>query len=160
MSLTGCGIGLRKEHFDVVLCERPLCWTGVGGRNSHDLLPLPRTEEAGCLAALDAALDEADFLDDPHALLARLPADRVRQIHVAGHEEHGGVLIDTHDRPVRDEVWDLHAAAVRRCGPVPTLIEWDTHLPGFDVLLAVAARADEGAQRALREGGEVHATVE
>jgi uncharacterized protein (UPF0276 family) len=55
-----------------------------------------------------------------------------------GHE----LLIDTHDAPVCDEVWDLYRAALRRFGPLPTLIEWDSNLPPLAELVAEAGRAD------------------
>ncbi len=261
-TLTGCGIGLRKEHHERVLDERPdvpfyevisenfmvaggrplhvldrvrrdtpvalhgvsmnlgsadpldaaylarlgalvdrvepaivsdhLCWTGLAGLNSHDLLPLPFTEEAVRHVAgkirraqdvlgrrilvenvssyvsfrssemgegefLAAVAREADcrlLLDvnnlwvnarnhgfDAVEALAAIPRDRVGQFHLAGHEDHGDVVIDTHDRPVRDEVWALYRRAVRRFGAQPTLIEWDANVPDLDVLVGEARLA-------------------
>jgi uncharacterized protein (UPF0276 family) len=78
---------------------------------------------------------------DPLRYLDALPAVRVRQIHLAGHEDHGHVVIDTHDAPVRGEVWELYSAAVERFGPVPTLIERDAQVPPLEELLAEARRA-------------------
>ena len=255
-ALTGCGIGLRKEHFDRVLEEKPdvpffevisenfmvaggrplhvldrvrrdypvalhgvsmnlgsadaldaaylarlkalveriqpavvsdhLCWTGLTGLNSHDLLPLPFTEAAvrhvatkirraqdvlgrrllvenvsSYVSYRASEMTEADFLTavareaDCHLLLdvnnlyvnARnhgfdaaealraIPRDRVRQFHLAGHEDHGDVVIDTHDHPVADPVWALYRQAVRRFGAQPTLLEWDAFVPALEVLL-------------------------
>ncbi len=170
-----------------------LCWTGFGGHNSHDLLPLPFTPAAVRTAAarirqvqdalgrrilienvssyveyresemsewqfVAAVAEEADcdlLLDvnnvyvnarnhgfDARAYLAGLPPGRVRQIHLAGHEDHGHVVVDTHDRPVCDAVWALYREALSRFGPVPTLIERDADVPPFDVLLAEARRAE------------------
>jgi len=66
----------------------------------------------------------------------------VGEIHLAGHAERDdGLVIDDHGSRVRDEVWQVYAHALRRFGPVPTLIEWDTAVPALDVLLAEAARA-------------------
>jgi hypothetical protein len=164
-----------------------LCWTGVGGFNSHDLLPLPYTEEAlelVCanirlaqdvlerplllenpsvyLAFADDALTEWQFVSemcarsgsyllldvnniyvsscnvgfDPLAYLAGVPADRVRQIHLAGHSQGRELLIDTHDTPVPDPVWALYEAAVQRLGDVATMIERDDDIPPLEVLLA------------------------
>ncbi|MCE4553837.1 DUF692 domain-containing protein [Pelomonas cellulosilytica] len=73
---------------------------------------------------------------DPIAYLDAVPAGRVRQIHLAGHEDRGDIVIDTHDHPVRDEVWALYRHAVRRLGTVPTMIERDDHIPPLDGLLA------------------------
>jgi uncharacterized protein (UPF0276 family) len=83
---------------------------------------------------------------DPHAYLDALPASRVREIHLAGHAANDAdgrrILIDDHGGRVVDAVWTLYARAVRRFGPAPTLIEWDTALPPLDDLLAEARRAD------------------
>jgi uncharacterized protein (UPF0276 family) len=73
--------------------------------------------------------------------LAGLPADRIGQIHLAGHSDHGTHLLDTHDAPVRDDVWDLYRDAVRRFGPVSTLVEWDDRIPPIAEVLAEAERA-------------------
>ena len=78
---------------------------------------------------------------DPYAYLSVLPADRVREIHLAGYEEHDDYLFDTHGYRVRPQVWKLYAAALERFGAVPTLIEWDTDIPALDVLLDEADKA-------------------
>jgi hypothetical protein len=78
---------------------------------------------------------------DPLAYLDGLPAGRVGQIHLAGHTDLGTHLLDTHDRPVIDAVWDLYRHAVRRFGRVSTLVEWDDHIPEIDVVCAEAERA-------------------
>ncbi len=73
--------------------------------------------------------------------LAGLPADRIGQIHLAGHSDHGTHLLDTHDAAVPGGVWDLYRDAVRLFGPVPTLVEWDDHIPAIEDVLAEAERA-------------------
>jgi hypothetical protein len=78
---------------------------------------------------------------DASTYLAGLPADRIGQIHLAGHTDMGTYLFDTHDGPVIDPVWDLYRQAVRRFGRVSTLVEWDDHIPAFDVVRAEAERA-------------------
>lgn len=83
--------------------------------------------------------------------LAGIPVSCVRQMHLAGYSDEGGFLIDTHDHPVSDQVWKLYAAAVRRFGPAPTLIEWDEHIPSFERLQAEAARATEVQNGVLAE---------
>ena len=70
----------------------------------------------------------------PRAYIAGLPADRVGQIHLAGHTDMGTYLFDTHDGPVRDPVWELYRTALRRFGRVSTLVEWDEHIPELDVV--------------------------
>jgi uncharacterized protein (UPF0276 family) len=78
---------------------------------------------------------------DPAAYLAGVPADRVGQVHLAGHSDHGSHLLDTHDAPVCDEVWELYRSVVERLGPVSTLVEWDEHIPEWSVLVAEAEHA-------------------
>ncbi len=177
-----------------------LCWTGVAGRNTHDLLPLPYTEEAlehvaarvrqvqdmlgrrillenvsSYVTFRDSALTEWQFLAqlaeradclilldvnniyvsavnhefDPYDYLNAVPAERVQQIHLAGHEDHGSYLVDTHDTAVCDPVWELYAAALRRCGAVSTMIERDDHIPPLSELCAELGRARALARDAL-----------
>jgi len=77
----------------------------------------------------------------PDEYLAGLPLDRVGQIHLAGHSDAGTHLLDTHDHPVPAPVWSLYGEAVRRFGPVATLVEWDDRIPSWEELEAEAGRA-------------------
>ena len=88
-----------------------------------------------------------NFRFEPIAYLQALPKETIGEIHLAGHHAAEGVdiLIDDHGSRVAEPVWELYAAALRRFGPVPTLIEWDTNLPVLDVLLEEARRAEEVA---------------
>jgi uncharacterized protein (UPF0276 family) len=180
------------RRFEPAWVSEHLCWTGVGGRNLHDLLPLPYTEEtvihvagrirqvqeilertilienvSSYMAFRSSRLEEWEFLTavakeadcgilldinnifvsafnhrfDPLRYIDAVPADRVVQFHLAGHSDHGSYLLDTHDHPIRAEVWALYEHAVRRFGLVPTLIEWDDNIPDFEVLAAAAAEA-------------------
>lgn len=183
-----------------------LCWTGVAGRNLHDLLPLPHTEEVVAhvagrirevqdilgrrillenissymtyaqsrltewdfLAAVATEADCAILLDinnifvnafnhgfDARRYIDAVPAERVVQFHLAGHSDHGSYLLDTHDHPVRPEVWELYEYAVSVLGPVATLIEWDDNIPGFATLAAAAAEARDRQSRVLAPGKTV-----
>lgn len=162
-----------------------LCWTGMHGKNLHDLLPLPYTEEAltHCVARIQKAQDflgetllienvssyvhfpeaqmtEAEFLKevcersgcyllcdlnnifvtsfnhglDSLSFLKTLPWDRVRQIHLAGPRDKGDHLIDTHDEPVRDEVWDLLRWVRDHRVQASIMIEWDDKIPALPAL--------------------------
>jgi uncharacterized protein len=164
-----------------------LCWTGVHGQNSHDLLPLPYTEEtvkhvveriqivqeflgrqilienvSSYASYVDSSMTEWEFITqiseqadclllldvnniyvssynhnfDAKAFIDGVPAKRVQQIHLAGHQNNGDYIIDTHDAPVIDLVWDLYAHAISRFGAVSTMIERDDHIPALDVLVA------------------------
>lgn len=169
-----------------------LCWTGVLGRTTHDLLPMPFNEESlqHVVARIRTVQDflelplmlenpstylrfRADTIAEPHFLrevarqadcgllldvnniyvsafnhgfdasdyLDQIPADRVVQMHLAGHSHCGTHIVDTHDGPVIDPVWELYGAARSRFGVVSTLIEWDSKIPELHILLAEADRA-------------------
>ena len=173
-------------------CSDHLCWTGVGGVDTHDLLPMPLTRaalahvvdrvkhvqsEIGVPLALenastyleyrDSHIPEPEFLAeladradcgllldvnnvyvsaynhgfDARAYIDTIPADRVLQIHLAGHTDRGAYLLDTHSDHVKAEVWDLYRRALSRCGPTSTLVEWDENIPAWDVLVAEASKA-------------------
>ncbi|WP_374656047.1 DUF692 domain-containing protein [Dongia sp.] len=72
---------------------------------------------------------------DPQHFLAAIPPGLVRQIHLAGHENHGTHIIDTHDHDIVPAVWHLYAKAIARFGPVPTMIERDDRIPPLGALL-------------------------
>lgn len=82
---------------------------------------------------------------DARTYLAAIPVDRVGQFHLAGHQDHGTHLLDTHDHPVADPVWELYRDAVRRFGQVTTLIEWDDRIPALPRLIEESNRAREVA---------------
>jgi uncharacterized protein (UPF0276 family) len=179
-----------------------LCWTGVEGRNLHDLLPLPYTEEAlsavvtrvgqvqdilgrqillenvsSYLTFHASAMSEWEFLRevaqradcnilldnnniyvssvnhgfDPAKYLQAMPASRVRQLHLAGHSDMGGHLIDTHDHPIVPPVWELYAKAVAQFGDVPTMIERDDNIPALGELVAELDLARAIAARHSRQ---------
>lgn len=96
--------------------------------------------QTGCYLLLDVNnvfVSSVNHGLDPLDFLAAIPEDRVRQIHLAGHSEGpDGMLIDTHDAPVRPEVWSLYQAAVQRFGPCATMIERDDAIPPLADLLA------------------------
>jgi len=185
-----------------------LCWTGVAGRNTHDLLPLPLNEESlehvtarvrtvqdflerpihlenpsTYLELSASTMGEAEFLSrltekadcgllldvnnvfvssfnhgwDAEAYIDAIPADRVVQVHLAGHIDKGTHLLDTHSDHVRDEVWTLYERLVRRIGPVTTLVEWDDDIPALDAVHAEVLRAKDRAEQVVREDEAVAA---
>lgn len=84
---------------------------------------------------------------DPVAYIEAYPLSHVQEIHLAGYtreadDKERPLLIDTHNRPVDEIVWDLFARAVKLIGPVPTLIEWDADVPAWPTLKAEAERAE------------------
>ena len=179
-----------------------LCWTGVAGRNLHDLMPLPYTEEAlrhvarrvravqdvlgrrillenvstyvayrssamtewAFLATLAQEADCDILLDvnniyvsafnhgfDPIEFLDGIPAARVRQMHLAGHDNCGDLIIDTHDAPVIGPVWNLYREALRRFGSAPTMIERDDKIPPLGILVRELDRARAIASGVLQK---------
>ena len=101
-------------------------------------------EEADCLMLLDVnniyvSGFNHDF--DPKTYIDHIPPERVWQIHLAGHENNGDFIVDTHDHPVIDEVWKLYDYAFSKIGPVSTMIERDDHIPPLSELLVELEQA-------------------
>jgi uncharacterized protein (UPF0276 family) len=99
---------------------------------------------SGCGLLLDVNnlyVNQVNLGRDPLAVMATLDPESVEEIHLAGHSAGAHCLIDTHGARVADAVWRLYDAALDRFGPVSTLIEWDTDVPGLPVLLDEAAKA-------------------
>jgi uncharacterized protein (UPF0276 family) len=86
---------------------------------------------------------------DTHRFIDAIPVERVVQFHLAGHSEANTHLIDTHDEPVRQEVWDLFARALERFGPISTMIERDANIPPLAELVAELNMAREIASKVL-----------
>jgi uncharacterized protein (UPF0276 family) len=188
------------KRVDPLWVSDHLCWTGIDGFTSHDLLPMPYTEEAldvvcaninlaqdllerpllfenpsSYLMFPGATLTEWEFLAsmtertgcfllldvnnvyvsgtnhgfNPDTYLQGIPVDRVRQIHLAGHSVGASGLIDTHDAPVCDVVWDLYTRACARFGHLATMIERDDNIPPLATLLDELAIARARAMKPL-----------
>ncbi len=108
-------------------------------------------ERADCLILLDINNVYVSAINhgfDPIPYLEAIPTERVVEMHLAGYEEAGEILFDTHGQPVHPPVWDLYETALKRFGNVPTLIEWDSDIPAFAVL-AQEARIAESYQQEL-----------
>jgi len=164
-----------------------LCWTGVGGLNLHDLMPLPYTEEAvkhvvsrvnqvqdflgrrillenvsSYVTYKQSQLTEWEFIThiaeqadclilldinniyvssfnhgfECQNYLNGIPIERVQQFHLAGHQNCGNYIVDTHDHPIINPVWALYEKALKRFGPISTMIERDDNIPPLKELLA------------------------
>ena len=95
-------------------------------------------EQADCLLLLDVNniyVSSYNHQFDAKAFIDGVPKNRIQQIHLAGHNNHGDYIIDTHDAPVIDPVWDLYEYAIVRLGQVSTMIERDDHIPELEVLV-------------------------
>jgi uncharacterized protein (UPF0276 family) len=107
-------------------------------------------ERADCAILLDINniyVSSVNHGFDPLAYLQAMPRERVRQFHLAGHSDLGGHLIDTHDHPIVEPVWDLYCAAVAQFGAVPTMIERDDNIPSLSELVAELQIARELGHR-------------
>lgn len=171
-----------------------LCWTGINGVNTHDLLPMPLTEESlkhvcrrieqvqeylgrqlvlenpsTYLSFKQSTIPEPDFLRlltektgcgllldvnnvyvtafnndlDPEEYIRALPLSSVKQIHLAGHQNCGTHIVDTHDGPVIPGVWQLFSLAWELTGGAPVLLEWDARIPSFEECHAEVLKAKE-----------------
>jgi len=140
-----------------VAIENPSCYLGF----VHSTLSEPEflselVRQSGCGLLLDAnniVVTAHNLRLDAGDWLAGLPAASITEYHLAGHAVNDAdgqpILIDDHGSRVSEGVWALYAEVLKRFGPRPTLIEWDTDIPPLVVLLDEAARAD----RVIRAGG-------
>ncbi|MBI2801554.1 MAG: DUF692 family protein [Gammaproteobacteria bacterium] len=114
--------------------------------------------DADCLILLDinnifVSARNHDF--DAMTYLNALPIERVRQLHLAGHHDHGDYIVDTHDAAIIDPVWALYRAAVRRLGSVATMIERDDDMPPLAELVAELEVARHHAATASEDDDDV-----
>lgn len=101
-------------------------------------------EGADCMTLLDVNniyVSSFNHKFDPMTYINYVPQNRVGQFHLAGHSDYGTYLLDTHDHHVKEKVWELYLEALKRFGPISTLIEWDDHIPAFEDLMQEVARA-------------------
>ena len=185
-----------------------LCWTGMSHSNTHDLLPVPYTEEAlnhivqrikkvqdflgrpillenpsTYLEFKDSSMREWEFMArmaeeadcallldvnniyvscynhraDTKTYIDALPLDRVVQIHLAGHENHGTHIIDTHSDYVIDEVWQMYRYVIAKAGrEITTMVEWDDKIPEFSVVAEELDKARKHAKDSLNNKDENH----
>lgn len=109
--------------------------------------------KADCLLLLDVNniyVSSFNHQFDAKSFIDGVPAQRIQQMHLAGHSNHGDYIIDTHDAPVIDPVWDLYGYAVSRFGAVSTMIERDDHIPELDVLVQELQTARDIAGKILK----------
>ncbi len=185
-------LGLLAQRADATWISEHLCFTSIDGTYTHDLLPLPYTEESlrhvidrivqvqdffqsrilvenvsSYIHFADSQIPEDEFLcavaeqadcwllvdvnniyvnQINHGLngneyIDRLPLERIREIHLAGYEDKGDYLLDTHNQAVSEPVWRLYERLIRRRSDIPTLIEWDSDIPPFSILMDEAHKA-------------------
>ena len=112
-------------------------------------------ERADCLILLDVNniyVSSVNHEFDPHDYINAMPAERIQQIHLAGHTDHGSYIIDTHDDDVPNPVWDLYRYTIERIGFVSTMIERDDNIPPLYHLLTELDLARNIASSCLKSG--------
>jgi len=146
------------QHIDEVqttlgrtmLLENPSNYIGIAESTIPEIDFLTEVaKRTGCGLLLDVNnvfVSAKNQGTDPLSYLEAFPLDRVREVHLGGHDEElddagGPLLIDTHASSVADAVWTLYAHLIARTGPIPTLIEWDNNLPDWPTLRAQAIAA-------------------
>lgn len=110
------------------------------------------TQKTGCGVLLDINniyVNSCNHDFDPYQYLSSINHETVKQMHLGGHQDREGIIIDTHDSPVAEPVWRLYQQALKQFGPVPTCIEWDFNVPEWPVLLAQQQQACELWQEAF-----------
>lgn len=123
------GDDMPEWEFVAELARRADCWLLLDVNNVY-------------VSAVNHGFDGRRYID-------ALPVARIRQIHLAGHEDHGDYLIDTHDHPICPGVYDLYRHAIERLGWIPTMIERDDNIPPLAELLAELAQVKAVAASVL-----------
>ena len=181
-----------KDDIQPAWISDHLCWTSAHGIVTHDLIPLPYTQDvakhiidrilqvqdylgeqivienvSSYLQFKATEMTEWDFINevtnhsdckllldvnniyvssqnhkfDAEDYLNAMPIERVAEIHLAGYEDKGTHLLDTHSRPITDPVWALFKKTVRLVGDTPVLIEWDNDIPSLERVIQEADKA-------------------
>jgi uncharacterized protein (UPF0276 family) len=131
--------------------EVPICVENVSSYAEYHVSQMTEweflnevVEDADCGILLDVNniyVSSRNHNFNPLDYLNSVSADRVAQIHIAGHSKYEKYILDTHDHPVIDPVWELYAKTIERVGPTATLLEWDDEIPSFEEVHKEALKA-------------------
>lgn len=192
---------IMQQHQVKWLSEH-CCFTSVNGMHSHDLLPIPYSEESlqymvqrisqaqeylgerilienvsSYMKFAESTISEAEFMRevaeqsdcwllidvnnmyvnhvnqgiDTGDYIKQLPFERIKEIHLAGFDDRGDYVLDAHNNPVAEPVWQLYAQLIQHVPEVPTLIEWDNDIPSLQRLMQEAQKAEEVKDKILNE---------
>lgn len=181
------------QQYEIAWLSEHCCFTSVDGFHSHDLLPIPYSEESllhmvarisevqdflgeqillenvsSYMRFAETTLDEADFISelaeqadcsllidvnniyvnhinqglDIDQYLTRLPYDKIKEIHLAGFDQREDYILDAHNNPVAEPVWNIYEKLIKDIPAVPTLIEWDNDIPSLQTLIKESEKAD------------------
>ena len=183
---------LMQQH-EIAWLSEHCCFTSVDGFHSHDLLPMPYSEESlahmvtrivqvqdflgeqilienvsSYMKFAETTLDEAEFIYelaeqadclllidvnniyvnhinqgiDTNNYLSCLPYGRIKEVHLAGFDDRGDFILDAHNNPVAEPVWQLYEKLIQQIPDVPTLIEWDNDIPSLQRLIDESKKAE------------------
>ena len=181
------------RQYDIAWLSEHCCFTSVDGFHSHDLLPMPYSEESlshmvarisqvqdflgeqilienvsSYMKFAETTLDEAEFIYelaeqadclllidvnniyvnhinqgiDTNNYLSSLPYGRIKEVHLAGFDDRGDFILDAHNNPVAEPVWELYEKLIQQIPEVPTLIEWDNDIPSLQRLIEESKKAE------------------
>ncbi len=181
------------QQYEISWLSEHCCFTSFDGFHSHDLLPIPYSEESlfhivkrisrtqdflgkqilienvsSYMSFAESTLDEVDFISevarqsdclllidvnniyvnhinqgvDVIQYIDRLPYERIKEIHLAGFDDRGDYILDAHNNPVAQPVWQLYEKLIQHVPDVATLIEWDNDIPSLQRLMEEANKAD------------------
>lgn len=183
---------LMQQH-EITWLSEHCCFTSFDGFHSHDLLPIPYSEESlshmvkritqvqdflgeqilienvsSYMKFAESTLDEVEFISEvaeqadclllidvnniyvnhinqgvnTEKYLERLPYEKIKEIHLAGFDDRGDYILDAHNNPVAEPVWQLYEKLIQHVPDVPTLIEWDNDIPSLQRLIQEAQKAE------------------
>lgn len=161
-----------QEYFGrKILVENPSTYLAFEGNEMHeDVFMNKLAEQTGCGILLDLNniyVQAHNHGYDAWSYIETIDKRNVGEMHLAGHIEQDventygetvQILIDTHSRPVKKDVWDLYEHAVEKIGIIPTLIEWDQDFPTLETLVAEAQKARAIIQNSTQQQANVNAT--
>ena len=184
---------LMRQH-EIAWLSEHCCFTSVDGFHSHDLLPIPYSDESlahmvdrirrvqdflgeqilienvsSYMRYAESTLDEVDFISEVaeqadclllidvnniyvnhvnqgtniDKYLSRLPYEKIKEVHLAGFDDRGDYILDAHNNPVAEPVWNIYEQLITHIPNVPTLIEWDNDIPLLSVLMDEAKKAEK-----------------
>lgn len=186
------------QRYNIAWLSEHCCFTSVDGFHSHDLLPMPYSEESlshmvarvsqaqdflgeqilienvsSYMKFAETTLDEVEFISelakqadclllidvnniyvnhinqgiDADNYISRLPYEKIKEIHLAGFDDRGDYILDAHNNPVAEPVWQLYEKLIQHVPDVPTLIEWDNDIPSLQKLIEESQKADVIAKK-------------
>jgi uncharacterized protein len=143
------------------ILEVPICVENISSYTEYAMSDLTEwqflsevSELADCGILLDVNnvyVSSFNHHFDGQEYLKNIPHERIAQIHIAGHTQCDGYILDTHDDYVKDEVWQLYQQATALCGDTNTLLEWDGNFPSFQTLCKEAHKATQFLKKPNKE---------